>query len=38
MRVDWQTFESAGQIVRTPEMSEQARAVFRPAYFPGSGD
>jgi ABC-type nitrate/sulfonate/bicarbonate transport system substrate-binding protein len=28
--------ESAGQIVRTPEMTEQARAVFRPAYFPGN--
>ncbi|WP_054142735.1 CmpA/NrtA family ABC transporter substrate-binding protein [Bosea sp. AAP35] len=28
--------ESAGQIHRTPEMTEQARAVFRPAYFPGS--
>lgn len=30
--------ESAGQIVRTPEMTEQARAVFRPAYFPGNND
>lgn len=28
--------ERAGQIVRTPEMTEQARAVYRPAYFPGS--
>jgi NitT/TauT family transport system ATP-binding protein len=29
--------EQAGQIVRTPEMSEQARAVFRPALFAGMG-
>jgi NitT/TauT family transport system ATP-binding protein len=28
--------EQAGQIVRTAEMAEQARAVFRPALFPGS--
>ncbi len=28
--------ESAGQIVRTPEMTEKARAVFRPAHFPAS--
>lgn len=30
--------ERAGQIVRTPEMTEQARAVYRPAYFPGYVD
>lgn len=30
--------ERAGQIVRTPEMTEQARAVYRPAYFPGNVD
>jgi NitT/TauT family transport system ATP-binding protein len=28
--------EQAGQIVRTPEMTEQAKAVFRPALFVGS--
>lgn len=28
--------EKAGQIVRTPEMTEQARAVYRPLYFPGT--
>ncbi len=30
--------ERAGQIVRTPAMTEQARAVYRPAYFPGNAD
>ncbi|PZO03884.1 MAG: nitrate transporter [Hyphomicrobiales bacterium] len=30
--------ENAGQIIRTPEMSQQARAVFRPDYFPGGSD
>jgi ABC-type nitrate/sulfonate/bicarbonate transport system substrate-binding protein len=28
--------EQAGQIVRSPEMTEQARAIFRPALFEGS--
>ncbi|POR48262.1 CmpA/NrtA family ABC transporter substrate-binding protein [Bosea psychrotolerans] len=30
--------EQAGQIIRSPEMTEQAKAVFRPALFAGSGN
>jgi ABC-type nitrate/sulfonate/bicarbonate transport system substrate-binding protein len=37
---DWilSGMEQAGQIVRTSDMTQQARAVFRPALFPGSED